>query len=341
MKRASTATTRTHRSPGIHDLNQVKGRSDATVRRRPPRICLVVACSQRKRLPAPRELQLASIVSVPEERVAEWRKRLQQVDAPYKRAEDLYVGDHWHSAREAYRLTRRYSGRTELWVISAGYGLIPASKLIKPYSATFATRAADSVWRGMSDGDRRKRLQQWWSALPHERSLSDLLAPKEDGAVVLVAGAAYLTAIDADLEKALDRGTSDERISIISAGTRRNDVCLPVSGRFREALRGTDSALNARLLALLAREAEVHRFDRSAMAAMLNGMASHSPATTRSTGTPLSDEQVADRVRAIRRALPDISRTKALRALRGSGLACEQKRFASIWDSVVHEQLAE
>jgi hypothetical protein len=160
---------------------------------------LVAACSQRKRVAAEAELSLSSIAFASDNRVGEWRRRLASVPAPRHSAQDTYAGDHWHAVLDAYRLASRYSGGTELWVISAGYGLIPSDTKIKAYSATFAAGNPDSVWRGRSDGDRVEGLQTWWRRLAHKAALEDLL-PIRGGAMLIAAGAAYLTALDGDIE---------------------------------------------------------------------------------------------------------------------------------------------
>jgi hypothetical protein len=350
MKRAFTATTRTQPLLGLTSVNDVAplvvsrsgprdirlgtARQLVATRKRPPRIVFVVACSQRKRVPPSANLRLASISARPKKRAAQWAERLDQVDATRHRAEELYAGDHWYAVREAFRLARRYSSRAELWVISAGYGLIRSSKSIKAYSATFGSGTADSVWRGPGEGERRECLQQWWRTLGHESTLPDLLLGRGDNALVIAAGAAYLVAVATELEAALQVDGDGDRFSIISAGARGNAALLPVSGRFRKIAGGTDSALNARLLALLASEPAAHRFRHSAMAATLNRIAGDAPIALRRRGTPLTDKGVATRIREIRRDLPGISRTEGLRKLRSDGIACEQARFASIWESV-------
>src|SRR5262249_11368130 len=159
----SIAITPTPRSVGLTNLSRESRTTRVkTSRRRPPRIVLVVSCSQRKRTPPPTELRLSSIDAAAEERAVHWRERLQEGPAIAHRAADLYMGDHWSAACKAYMLAKRYSSRAELWVISAGYGLIASSKTIKPYSATFANGSDDSVWRGTQDGDRQERLKAWW-----------------------------------------------------------------------------------------------------------------------------------------------------------------------------------
>jgi hypothetical protein len=297
----------------------------------------VVACAQRKRSVPPSELRLASIKAPAEERAIEWIRRIREVRVVERRAHDLYEGDHWHSVCEAYRLARQYSKRAELWVISAGYGLIRSDKLIKPYSATFANGSIDSVWRGPVDGDRKSRLQKWWQALPHDAVLGDLL--ERDGVIVVAAGASYLAPLSNDLDTAVRNDRSGERVSILSAGSRGNEALLPVTGRYRAAAGGTDSALNARLLALLAAEPRLHRFHRSAMTTALTRLAAGLPVTERKVGKAVTDDEVASRIAALRRRLPAVSRTQALRELRRSGIACEQARFALIWGATLGDQV--
>lgn len=329
MKRASIATTRTPPSSGRTSLSgETNGRA-RVVRKRPPRIALVVACSQRKRAQPPKELRLASINAAPEQRAVEWRRRVRDVEAAQHPAHELYIGDHWRAACEAFRLAQLYSSRAELWVISAGYGLIEGDKSIKPYSATFASGSIDSVWRGSADGVRKECLGEWWQRLPHDAELPDLLA--KDATIVIAAGAAYLTAIATDVATAVDHDRSGDRVSVVSAGTRANAALLPIDGRFRSTVGGTDGALNARLLAMLAVGASSHGFRRSAMAASLAKTAQRLPQSNRSAGAKMTDQQVVGWIDNIRVQSPDISRTRALREFRRSGAACEQTRFEAIW----------
>lgn len=303
-------------------------------RKRPPRIVLVVACSQRKRVRIPPELRLASIRAEPDDRAARWRQRLDEVEAPRRRAEDLYAGDHWQSAREAYRLALEYSSRSELWAISAGYGLIPATKQIKPYSATFSAGSADSVWRGQSEGDRQQRLSAWWRGVSRGAALADLLPRSNEGVLIIAAGAAYIDAVWNDVQQALALDQTGERVSLISAGSRDRDGFLPVLGHFRSVVGGTHSALNARVLAWLTAEPESHRFRRSSMAARLDLAVAGFPAVAQPARQSATDDEIGSQIREMTAESPTLSRTRALRHLRDHGIACEQGRFASIWRAV-------
>ena len=249
-------------------------------------------------------------------------------------ADRLYRGDYWQAILEAHRQVNPILDRTELWILSAGYGLIPAGKRVKPYSATFASRATDSVWRGASDGDRRETLQQWWRSLPHEQALRELSSSASD-AVVLVGGASTSvpsSAISTDCSRAL-------RILIEFRSSAREREALTPCCRSVPAsagsLGGTDSALNARVLALLARKAHEHRFRHEAMARLLNRIEATTP--SRPTRRLLSDAQVVDQIGEMRETVSRLSRTTRFGCFGTSGFACEQRRFATIWNSLASE----
>jgi hypothetical protein len=301
---------------------------------RPPRIALVVACSQRKRAVPPAELRLSSIGGEPDERATEWSRRVRVVDADSYLATDLYAGEHWQAAREAYRLTLRYSSRAEFWIVSAGYGLITDGKPIKPYSATFASGVPDSVWRGSIDGGRRSCLEEWWRRLPHDVRLTDLVV---GGAMIVVAaGASYVTALDSDLAVACREDDTGERLSVISAGSREAPGLLP-GDTHRHVLGGVAASFNARLLLLLAESAASHQFRRTRLVRHLLRSAGQKPRSTSVRRHVAVDTEVLDQIARIREFSPDISRTDALRRVRSAGIACGQERFAFLWRRMLAE----
>jgi hypothetical protein len=165
--------------------------------------------------------------------------------------------------------------------------------------------------------------------------VADLVPSRGNGTLVVAAGAAYLTAVAADLATAIAQDSSRERVSVISAGGRGNGARLPVNGLFRGVLGGTDSSLNARLLARLAADAPTHGFRRTDMETLLDGIASDLAPSPRVRGRPATDDEVLTEIEIARVRNPAISRTAALRLLRGSGIACEQSRFESLWVSAV------
>jgi hypothetical protein len=166
-------------------------------------------------------------------------------------------------------------------------------------------------------------------------SISDLLGERDDPRLVIAAGAAYLAALEHDLGGARHLDLDGERLSVISAGSRGNGALVPVDGRFRGAVGGTDSSLNTRLLALIAEDAAAHGFRRSAMSERIVALASKLPPSDRQQGKTATDSEVLDQIETIRCERPGLSRTRALRELRERGIACEQRRFAVLWSASV------
>src|SRR5258707_1212852 len=84
-------------------------------------------------------------------RATAWVERLaSEVNTPAVRAVDLYAGEHWRVAASLPDLVIDAATGTDarLWACSAGYGLIPAHAMVRPYAATLSPGHADSVTGG-------------------------------------------------------------------------------------------------------------------------------------------------------------------------------------------------
>jgi hypothetical protein len=310
----------------------VSARRGRLRRKRPPRVVFVVACSERKRSHAADELRLRSVDARDlRDRAMTWRKRLRKAEVSRVRADSLYAGEHWTVAADAYRHLLRWNSRSELWVVSAGHGLIRADTPIASYSATFASGHADSVWRGSVDGDRRSSLLTWWDCVTATH-LAEIVADVAGSPLVVAAGCAYVDALDADLDSAIAADETGERVAVVSAGAERSArAFLPVGRGQLGLVGGTVSALNARVLRLLALTADDHHFRVSSMAAVLKREAATASPWRPPVRAQASDAEIARAVLELRSSDAKLSRTKALQAVRAAGVACEQHRFARIW----------
>src|SRR5262249_51472423 len=92
---------------------------------------------------------------------------------------------------------------------------------------------------------------------------------------------------------------------------------------------------NARLLAILARDAADHGFSRARMEKFVTHMINATPSSTRRAGKSTTDQEIVRHIQRLRRQFTTISRTAALRKLRRMGIACEQGRFGLLWPHVV------
>jgi hypothetical protein len=293
-------------------------------------LALVVACSATKQAVPPPKLRLRSVMDRDlAERAAEWRRRLSVTPTPTVPAKALYAGSHWRWIREGHRRATEHF-RVDLFIASAGYGLLSSDDDVKPYSATFACGSLDSVWRGPPHGDRRTYLHDWWQTLEGSARLREALTGQYQ-AVVFVLGANYVDALEEDLRYLHKSWADPDRFAVISAGSRDLNGLLPINASLRGRLGGTTISLNARAFAWLAASVETHAFRFLPMAAALKSLSPPLPANVRSQRRRITDGQLFLEIARIKRQKPGISRSNALRMLRKAGIACEQGRFHSAW----------
>jgi len=176
-------------------------------------------------------------------------------------AKELYAGNHWGETLKAFtNLSGREGCSPELWVLSAGCGLIPAELPVSPYSATFSSGLdgiSELIWQpGWSP---KERAQYWWKGInqgkPAElpKTLVDIDAG-ENSLFLFVLSKEYMPAVEQELFELISAG---RQVLIVSAGGYAGRKSLhpilrarmfPLSEKFetyRSSLHGSKVALNA------------------------------------------------------------------------------------------------
>lgn len=291
---------------------------------------VVVTCTRRKTRPIPRALHMRNVPGARlSTRFRNWTERLTSAAARSVPALDLYAGEHWTIARHLCG-EAEMPAKVDLWVCSAGYGLIPVDAPIAPYSATFVPGDPDSVPGGAA---------AWWAALGDwdgpaggARSFVQLAAANPSARLVVVLSAAYLRACHHDIRQAADKLTDPVGLSIISAGTKHDrdlaDFLLPADARLQSALGGTLQALNIRAAEYLL---AVGLVDHEEMNAGLERLLAEQPPPRHYDRRRATDAEVRHFIRDHLRAEPPPTHTRLLREFRDAGYACEQGRFAALF----------
>jgi hypothetical protein len=303
---------------------------------RPRTLHVIVTCTNRKTLPVPPGLRLDNVLgqgTAP--RARKWAARLAAAtNTPLVAAHDLYAGEHWMIARGLPGRAGRM--RAQLWVCSAGYGLIPADAQIRPYAATFSG-GSDRV-PGGADGARL-----WWHALAdwagpapgQPRSIRSLVAADRSAAFLLALSASYLDACRDDIAAAAGQVADPDTFMVVSAGARfagsAGLAMVPADARLQAFLGGTRQALNARIAAYLLSTEISSRAE--ATHCMTRLLAEQAP-LTRYERKKLSDQEVIEMIACRLAQAPGISASRLLREFRDAGYACEQQRFASLHRTV-------
>lgn len=164
-------------------------------------------------------------------------------------AETMYSGSQHVRLMDGVRAYReREAGDLDLWVLSAGYGLIPGSREIAPYECTF-------------QGMRPSAIEAFSTRLGVPEAARRLFALPADLTIVLL-GDDYLRALQLDEAVCFASPT----LFLTSEGAKRHirgqgtKVIVPLTNqeakRFSYALVGLKGELAKRLLALIANQGE-------------------------------------------------------------------------------------
>lgn len=293
-------------------------------------LSIVVTCTDRKTLsPASglsaRELPQGSLP----ERADTWRARLHSFDGERRTLRDLYKGEAWRRSLDVEKKATELDLAPTMYVASAGLGLCQVDDVAPGYAATFATGHADSV------AERAGDARHWWSALsagPTALALADL--PRRPTLIVL--SAAYAAPLADDL-RAL--ASTNPEVLVVGAVQPIPGARHVVANRaLRAELRGTAMSLNQRMA-----RAWLERLDGRPLTApelfpewerWVDRV--RQPETW--DRTPMSDEMAIKAIRSMIAANDRLTWSPALRQLRDSGYACEQKRFKKLFTKASEER---
>jgi hypothetical protein len=298
-------------------------------------IHLVTNCTARKRageMPTVRSRDLGRGTDVT--RARRWIERLTRQSGVRRSATDLYAGEHWASALEAAKMPH-----VQLWVVSAGYGLVPADAQLTNYDATFTLGSHDSV------ATTRLGQQAWWQVLNEwdgpqsdtysgRTTLADLCST---GRVIAALSGPYLWPLEREITK-LDPAA----FLLVSTGCSERTFApylLPADGAARMSLGGSLVSVNVRVAGHVISKVSSHQFTRRRAVNVLEALRASSPPLPTFDRTPMNDEEVRQWIRSQRLRNPLLSASGALTGLRAAGRACEQRRFGALFRQVVDESI--
>ncbi len=304
---------------------------------------VVVTCTKQKRVPAPKNLRLESVkAGTLEERFLEWKRRLSSTDVEKHRVAELYCGDHWATVRKFH--SNKF--KVEIWIASAGYGLLKLTDYVAPYAATFSRGNADSIFRKINAEKQSEASQEWWNHLTtwpfsdHCRSINQLCATRADQSFLVVASDNYLRAIGEDLAKAVTQLESRQQLAILSAGCKAlpdlSDCLLPCDARLQHLVGGARRSLNTRVAEYLITGAKSPP-NFTKLKKRLTNVMQDLPDIPTFDRQPVSDDDVVEFILRELRIDPSLAHTPLLRQFRDEGRACEQSRFRNLYTKTKSE----
>lgn len=300
------------------------------------RLHIVVSCTDRKRADVPQALRARTLVEqAAERRTSEWARKLRDVAVPSVRAIDLYAGDHFATARGTVELAAARGYEPDLWILSAGFGLLRSNDAVKPYSATFAARESDAVATPQCSSE------EWWQGVTSRvsrRNLATLAGDDPNAIIIVAASVQYIDAIEADLAAASERLREASNLIVITSKDVRPHAEVP---GYITAERVLQNVLGGSLTSLHIRVAR-YVIETFAPAALNYHAAASLVASTTASAPPFvvhdrlggSDEDISRYIRDALARDSSLTHSRLLRQFRDAGRACEQKRFRNLFQKV-------
>ena len=309
----------------------------------------IVSCTNRKRFAASADTCVHKAGGVDlASRLKLWKRNLRVSAAGAHRADEVYMGDHWSVVRSIPGEARASGLSVQVWICSAGYGLIRPETPIKAYRATFTRGEDDYIASGLPEDEHA--LHRWWDGVCSyrfatqtnvPRTISGIAAAFPRTPIVVALSADYLKAVAEDLAAVLVRPYFQDHLSIVSCGTPQPHALwkhhlLPCDATLAAGLGGALTSLNARvarhLFQLLKHTALTVETLTKAAASIDRTDAGITPSRS-----PRSDNDIAHFIREHLAKFPSTSKTRLLQEFRDQGRACEQKRFGALYTRVRSE----
>jgi len=240
---------------------------------------------------------------------------------------ELYKGVGWKATIDTYKILSNYK-KTELYIASAGYGLISHKKEIASYNATFAPRTTNSI------GDKKENIE-WWDSINQFR-VEDF---SSDSYFFIILPHNYLMATQNFIREMIEyygkrvfifRATKSEVIPFMK------DYIVEFDLRFNSFQTGTLSCLLSRAVVWLSKEIVTHKipFEHHLFQKHIENKMKDYTLYKMPKREQLLEEELIKKIKNMITNEEVTSASKGLRRLRESGIACEQKRFSTLFKKV-------
>jgi hypothetical protein len=292
---------------------------------------VITTCTNRKRKAVPHHLQMRALSSSPMACVAaDWCGRLREAIVLYPAAE-IYGGRGFREAVAAASLLD-----AQLMVVSAGLGLIDASRPVPPYASTILHDAPDGVPARVTDGF---SASGWWAAISKGSPFAVSLRQATDNHVGMILAAlsdAYIEMVSAELMSLPKATLSRLRLFTRASMERVPHGLRPFVMPYDDRLDGPDSEIQGTLGDFASRA--LHHFAMNiALAEDSRTASEHSAAVAASLEGQRAPQRI-ERVRYDDAAILDLIRSRwddpggrSLRRFRDEfNVACEQSRFRAL-----------
>lgn len=179
------------------------------------KIQVIVTCASSKTLPTPPQLKFSNLPKLPlQESLKEWNSRLSSTPSPTTSILDLYKGGYWKVVKSLISNKKV----DNIWVLSAGYGIVNYKEKVKPYSIALKDNSFDSIKLNTINSNSFNPYSQWWDEITkmNHRTISQVYSENPGDLFILYSSFEYMKAIKNDFGKII----SNPNVLVISPDTK-------------------------------------------------------------------------------------------------------------------------
>lgn len=200
----------------------------------------ITTCTNKKRVPVDQRLEARNLDKGTLKTVSKnWRSAIKS-HKPALTANKMYSGRAFLEAQRAHQM-----GGGELWIISAGMGLIRAEESIPGYDLTISSGSPNSIRERIIDEG--VTLSDWWHEVNRlwrpQRSLASILAKQPRQMVLIAASSSYFQLIQDDLLSATDAQLRRIRIMGCESTENINERLTPYIMPYANLIDGKGSPI--------------------------------------------------------------------------------------------------
>lgn len=249
--------------------------------------------------------------------------------------EDLYKGGHWATAKS---ILNDYP--IDLWVLSAGLGLLHYKDNVVPYKATFAVGYDESIPLYSQEYVGKSFHRIWWKEITnrsifkskHPTSILDLMKENKKDYYIICGSPSYINAIELDIIHGLEYLVDAKKQLLIITSKKINDrlttYFFKTNQNMAQWLKCNMLTLNISVAKYIVKEFTSKQLsDLNEFSQNLFEELKELPRCEVKKGVRRSPDEVKSFILKVMMKNPGISATHALREFRESGNSFEEKRF--------------
>jgi len=301
-------------------------------------INIIASCTSGKKYPSSNLLDLSNMDDnlLLENASESWAKSIYINNSPLYKASQLYKGAAWKATLEIKDILSSKI-KTDLYIASAGYGLIHSDKEIYSYDCTFSSGDSNSISKFSNHLDSPSNML-WWDQI---NTFSSESFP-HDSYFFIILPHDYLLAAQNFIQEIIHK--YNEKVFIFIANKKSipsfmNQNIVKFDSRFNSFQTGVMTTMLQRAVLWLSNEISSKNIPltHNDLQYHVDMKLARYKTFTMPVRKQLKEKEIYEKIRLMILYNNISSATQGLKYFRQLGFACEQKRFGRLFNEVKSE----